>query len=121
MIVPQYWAEARVQHKTHAGRSPSDASAGRTKARPRPNHTPTVAQPKPRRVLAGEKLFRVDLKRAYNGAQGLPIREEILSRHGETIIMRNSYGARCLNTPTSSSPMSILPSRGSVSGLLSHF
>jgi hypothetical protein len=35
----------------------------------------------------------------YNGADGLPIREEIVSRHGETIITRNSYGARCLNSP----------------------
>jgi len=29
----------------------------------------------------------------------VPIREEIVSRHGDTIITRNSYGARCLNTP----------------------
>jgi hypothetical protein len=42
---------------------------------------------------------RRDLKRAYNGSEGVPIREEIVSRHGETVITRNSYGALCLNTP----------------------
>jgi hypothetical protein len=29
----------------------------------------------------------------------VPIREEILSLHGETVITRNLYGAKCLNTP----------------------
>lgn len=51
------------------------------------------------RVLSGEKLARTDPKIPYNGAAGVPIREEIISRHGETIVTRNSYGARCLNTP----------------------
>lgn len=36
---------------------------------------------------------------AYNGAQGVPIREEVLERHGDTVITRNGYGAKCLNTP----------------------
>ncbi len=51
------------------------------------------------RLQAGEQLDRRESRRAYNGAQGVPIREEIVSRHGETIITRNGYGARCLNTP----------------------
>ena len=51
------------------------------------------------RMLAGEKLHRRDHKIPYNGAEGLPIREEILSTHGEAVITRNSYGAHCLNTP----------------------
>jgi hypothetical protein len=50
-------------------------------------------------VQRGESLPRFEYKRAYNGAEGVPIREEILERHGETIITRNGYGARCLNTP----------------------
>lgn len=29
----------------------------------------------------------------------MPIREEILSTHGDTVITRNAYGAHCLNTP----------------------
>jgi hypothetical protein len=35
----------------------------------------------------------------YNGAAGIPIREEILAEHGSVVITRNSYGAHCLNTP----------------------
>jgi hypothetical protein len=49
--------------------------------------------------LRGEKLPPRDPKIAYNGADGVPIREEILDKQGETVITRNSYGAHCLNTP----------------------
>lgn len=35
----------------------------------------------------------------YNGAVGVPIREEILATHGTTVVTRNGYGAQCLNTP----------------------
>jgi hypothetical protein len=57
------------------------------------------AQEALQRLLSGEKLPRREPKVPYNGGEGVPIREEIVSRHGETIITRNSYGARCLNTP----------------------
>ena len=50
-------------------------------------------------VLAGEPLQRREDKRPYNGAVGVPIREEIIARDGESVITRNSYGALCLNTP----------------------
>lgn len=46
------------------------------------------------RAASGETVPRRDLKRTYNGAQGLPIREEVLARHGEAVITRNAYGAR---------------------------
>ncbi|HLM52671.1 MAG TPA: hypothetical protein VK325_03545 [Pseudoxanthomonas sp.] len=49
--------------------------------------------------MAGENLPRREPKRAYNGAEGLPIREEVIARHGESVITRNSYGALCLNSP----------------------
>ncbi len=39
--------------------------------------------------------FRVD--GAYNGADGLPIREEIIMQYGTNFITRNAYGAECLN------------------------
>ena len=52
-----------------------------------------------RRVLAGEELIRREPKVAYNGAEGVPIREEIVAQHGATVITRNGYGALCLNTP----------------------
>lgn len=51
------------------------------------------------RLLSGEKLLRSEPRRAYNGADGVPIREERLSVHGDAVITRNSYGAHCLNTP----------------------
>lgn len=51
------------------------------------------------RLVSGEKLPRREPKIPYNGADGVPIREEIVARHGDTIVTRNTYGARCLNTP----------------------
>src|SRR5688500_8191871 len=100
MIVPQYWAEGRVQHRAKgrqvtmrrfgwADTSQADAQA----------HADTRAQEALDRFLSGESLERREPKIPYNGADGVPIREEIVSRHGEAIITRNSYGARCLNTP----------------------
>ena len=62
------------------------------------------AQEALQRLLSGEKLPRREPKVPYNGGEGVPIREEIVSRHGETIITRNSYEARCLNTPKYSLP-----------------
>ena len=50
-------------------------------------------------ILAGEKLDRREPRTAYNGASGVPIREEVLLRQGDEVITRNGYGARCLNTP----------------------
>lgn len=51
------------------------------------------------RILTGEKLRRRDWNVPYNGGDGVPIREEVVARHGEEVITRNSYGALCLNTP----------------------
>jgi len=100
MIVPQYWAEGRVQARTKRRQvtvrrwgwsdvSPEDAQA-KADARARD----ALA-----RLQQGEKVQRREPKVSYNGAEGLPIREEVLSRHGETVITRNIYGAQCLNTP----------------------
>lgn len=51
------------------------------------------------RILSGEALPRRERRTGYGGAFGLPIREEVLERHGPDVITRNSYGAQCLNTP----------------------
>ena len=100
MIVPQYWAESRLQHR-EKGRQVtlrrfgwSDASQSDAQANADLRVKEALA-----RVLAGEKLPKKDPKIPYNGVTGIPIREEIVSRHRETIVTRNSYGARCLNTP----------------------
>jgi hypothetical protein len=100
MIVPQYWAEGRVQYRKQGQQVTvrrfgwSDTSQADAQA-----NADARAQEALQRVLSGEKLLRREPKIPYNGAAGVPIREEIVSRHGETIITRNAYGARCLNTP----------------------
>lgn len=100
MIVPQYWAEARLQHRERKrqvtvrrfGWSDESLEAAQAHAQQRVGEAFE-------RVLAGEKLPRLEHKVAYNGADGLPIREEIVERQGAEVITRNSYGALCLNTP----------------------
>lgn len=100
MIVPKYWAESRLQHRDKDRQITlrrfgwSDASEADAQS-----SADARVQAALERVLAGEKLPARDPKIPYNGAAGVPIREEIVSTHGDTVITRNSYGARCLNTP----------------------
>jgi hypothetical protein len=100
MIVPRFWAEGRIQERGPRGQvtvrrwgwsdeSPEDAQA---KADRR-------AREAFEQVRTDQSLPRREPKVPYNGAKGVPIREEIVSRHGETLVTRNSYGALCLNTP----------------------
>lgn len=100
MIIPKYWAEGRIQNRS-AGRQItvrrfgwSDSSQAEAQA-----HAEQRTAEAFQRLLSGEKLDRREAKIPYNGADGLPIREEILDRRGETVVTRNSYGASCLNTP----------------------
>jgi hypothetical protein len=51
------------------------------------------------RLVAGEKLLTHEPKVPYNGADGVPIREEIVAEYGNSVVTRNIYGALCLNTP----------------------
>ncbi len=100
MIVPDYWAEARRQHREgrrqitvrRFGWSETSQSEAQAMAESRVE----AALP---RVVSGQKLPRRERKVPYNGAEGMPIREEVLARHGDVVITRNSYGAKCLNTP----------------------
>ncbi|MBT8078255.1 MAG: hypothetical protein KJO31_06740 [Gammaproteobacteria bacterium] len=100
MIVPEFWAEARERvvidgkSRTYRRFGWSDDS----EADALENATERVREAAAR-ARAGEKVRLADHKVAYNGAEGLPIREEIIERHGDTLITRNSYGALCLNTP----------------------
>jgi hypothetical protein len=100
MIVADYWAEARLQGRRGNKRVTvrrygwSDVSQ---------DDAQQVADARAAEAL--EQWQRGDLvesrepKRAYNGATGTPIREEIIARHDDTVITRNSYGAHCLNSP----------------------
>jgi hypothetical protein len=100
MIVPQYWAEGRVQVRTRDRQVTvrrfgwSDASQAEAQA-----HADGRAKAAYDRIVAGERLARREPKVAYNGAEGVPIREEVIARYGQNVITRNAYGARCLNTP----------------------
>ncbi len=100
MIVPQYWAESRRQIRK-AGRQVtvrrfgwSDGSLAEAQ-----RMADERADAALNRVLAGERLPRREPKVPYNGAEGVPIREEIVGQHGPVVLTRNSYGAICLNTP----------------------
>lgn len=100
MIVPRHWAQARLQEKRPGkqvtlyrfGWSNESAEAAQAMADERVRAAMA-------RALAGEQLDQREPKVPYNGAEGVPIREEILSEHGQDVVTRNSYGARCLNTP----------------------
>jgi hypothetical protein len=100
MIVPKFWAEGRIQERV-AGQQLTVRRFGWS------DESPVAAQAHAdrrtleafERIAAGEKLERRERKLAYNGAEGVPIREEIVAQHGDTIVTRNGYGARCLNTP----------------------
>jgi hypothetical protein len=100
MVVPQFWSEARRRKRTHARQvtvrrwgwsdESQDDADGMAAAR---------AEEALVRALADPNTLRREPKVPYNGAEGVPIREEIVGRHGTAVVTRNSYGARCLNTP----------------------
>lgn len=102
MIVPTFWAEARLQQTRGKGQrqitvrrfgwsNSSQLEAEKMAAQ--------RAQEALKRIRTGDRLIRLEPKIAYNGATGTPIREEVLSRQADVVITRNSYGAHCLNSP----------------------
>lgn len=100
MIVPAYWAESRSQHREKnrqiTVRRWGWSDTGQAEAQA---HADERVRDALARLIAGEALPRREPKKAYNGAHGVPIREEVVERHGTSVITRNAYGARCLNTP----------------------
>lgn len=100
MIVPEFWAEA-CKNTKHQGKSItvrrfgwSDESESDARRMAEERAEEGLAQ-----IVSGRRVLRREPKVAYNGAEGVPIREEVLSKHGPEVITRNSYGAHCLNTP----------------------
>lgn len=100
MIIPEYWAQGRVQQRVGGrmvtmrrfGWSNESQLDAQVMADARANEA--LAQ-----VLAGVPQPGFERKAAYNGADGVPIREEVLLRVEQEVVTRNSYGAQCLNTP----------------------
>jgi hypothetical protein len=100
MLIPDFWAEASARHRG-GGKQVTVRRFGWSDQSPdaAQRHAQTRADEALARLLAGERLERREPKVPYNGAEGVPIREEVLARHGDSVITRNSYGASCLNTP----------------------
>lgn len=100
MIVPEFWAEARIQKRfpdrqiTVRRFGWSDTSQDDAQ-----RHADERVQEAFAQIVSGQELPRREQKVRYNGADGLPIREEIVERIGDSVVTRNSYGAKCLNTP----------------------
>jgi hypothetical protein len=109
MNIPLYWAKAVVQQAL-------PPRIGRTKPRTvtlhrygwsndsqaaAQSHADTRA--KQASFKAAEQPFPADFRHierqgSYD-VEGLPIREEVLERRDGCVLTRNSYGAKCLNTP----------------------
>lgn len=104
MLVPRYWAEHRIQIRD--GRGPQTTIrrwgwSGESQAAA-DTHARERAEAVAAEVRGGRKLTvaeRRERKVAYNGADGVPIREEVLSEHSDldAVVTRNQYGAHCLN------------------------
>ena len=100
MIIPEYWAEAKVKYRKGNRRITiqrfgwSDISQ---------EDAQKEAEKRAEQALQdwqeGKIVKSREKKIYYNGADGLPIREQIISKHNDIVITRNSYGALCLNTP----------------------
>ena len=100
MIVPEFWAESRIQ-KRDSNRQVTVRRFGWSDVSPEEaqRHADDRVRDAFDKIARGEELPRREKKVRYNGADGLPIREEVIRRFGEHVVSRNSYGARCLNTP----------------------
>jgi hypothetical protein len=100
MLIPYYWAESRIQSKSQGKQVTvkrwgwSDISQEDAQA-----HAEKRTAEALERIRNGETLRRRDKLEVYGTEDGMPIREEVVTRHGNIAITRNSYGALCLNTP----------------------
>lgn len=99
MIVPKYWAEGRLQQR-HDRRQITVRRWGWSNVSPddAQRHADQRTRDALEQIVAGAKLPRREPKQAYNGAEGIPIREEIVAERDGVVITRNAYGALCLNT-----------------------
>lgn len=100
MLIPYYWAEARLQNKS-AGKQVTVCRWGWSDESQADAHAlaDRRAQDALQRILSGESLHRRESKNSYGSDEGVPIREEVVSRHGENVVTRNVYGSLCLNAP----------------------
>jgi hypothetical protein len=99
MIIPEHWAEAKICLRENGKQITlrrfgwSDDSF--TNAQ---HHAEQRLQEAVLRYRQGSQVSRREEKVPYNGAEGLPIREEVVDRIDDVVLTRNSYGAVCLNS-----------------------
>lgn len=128
MFIPRYWSEAahcerypdrRQVTVRRFGWSSTSQEDADVHARRRVEEALAVLRDGGPEALRG--FTRRERKVAYSGADGLPIREEIIHElpEADVVVTRNSYGALCLNT-TSAMFVDIdrLESRVGISGCL---
>jgi hypothetical protein len=100
MNIPRYWADHRLQEK-RSGRQVtvrrwgwSDTSEAEARSVAEARAKEAIA-----RIWSGEPLRRREPLETYGNDEGMPIREEVVSRFPHAVITRNRYGSLCLNTP----------------------
>ncbi len=82
MIIPEYWAEARRQHRGDGKQITvrrfgwSNDSQAQAQL-----HAELRAEEALQLAMVDRRVPRREVKAAYNGADGLPIREEVIQRH----------------------------------------
>lgn len=101
MIIPTHWAEAEITYRSKHRKNVRIKRMGWSMVSYEDAFA--MAQQRCEEALREKKKnpnvpWR-DLKVAYNGADGMPIREEVLEQTPAYTITRNGYGAACLNTP----------------------
>ncbi|WP_105254587.1 hypothetical protein [Pseudoalteromonas sp. T1lg75] len=100
MIVPKYWSESQAKTRANDRQYTikrfgwSDISEEDAK-----QHAQQRLGEALKTLSEQGDVRRIDHKISYNGAEGIPIREEVVANHQDVVISRNSYGALCLNTP----------------------
>ena len=100
MKIPLFWAESRKRTRVGGRQFTirrfgwSDVSMDDAEAMADKRASKDLAA-----AARGEVVDARERKVPYNGAEGLPIREEVIAQRGESVLTRNSYGALCLNTP----------------------
>jgi hypothetical protein len=100
IIVPKYWSESKTKRIVNGSSYTikrfgwADTSQEEAKS-----HAEERLEQALKTLTEKGDVRRIDHKVSYNGAEGIPIREEVVCKHDEVVISRNSYGALCLNTP----------------------
>lgn len=101
MIIPLFWASASRTHRADKrqftvqrwGWSSQSQQAAQA-------HADARADQALDRVIyewPSPTVLKREPKTPYNGAEGVPIREEVLEDRGDVVVTRNAYGAMCLN------------------------